>query len=80
MLDAKIHATFEELCSFELCTIIYQNSYGYAESVYNALQEPDHCILGYIYCCHGFHPLGERVNSDEQISEPTWCPGKMPTM
>jgi hypothetical protein len=21
-----------------------------------------------------FHPLGERVNSDKQISDPTWCP------
>jgi hypothetical protein len=31
---------------------------------------------GYIYYWHGFHSLIERVNPDEQISEPTWCPGQ----
>jgi hypothetical protein len=56
-----------------LCIIVCQNSSGHAESVYDALQELDRYLLGYIYYWHGFHPLGERVNSDEQISETTWC-------
>jgi hypothetical protein len=65
MLDAEIRATSDELCPFKLCTIVCQNSFGLAESVYNALQELDRCLLGYIYHWHDFHPLGERVNSDE---------------
>jgi hypothetical protein len=65
MLDAKIRATSNELCPFELCTIVYQNSSGHAESVYDALQELDCCLLGYIHRWHGFYPLGEHVDSDE---------------
>jgi hypothetical protein len=75
MLNAKLHATSSKLCPFELFSIIYQNSSGHAESVYDALQELDCCILGYIYCWHDFHPFSERVDSDEQISETTWSPG-----
>jgi hypothetical protein len=74
MLDAIIHTTSDKLCSFELRTIVYQNPYGHAKSVYDALQKFDRCILGYIHCWHGFHPLGGCVNSDEQISETTWYP------
>jgi hypothetical protein len=48
MLDTKIRATSDELCSFELCTIIYQDSSGHVESVYYALQELNHCLLGYM--------------------------------
>jgi hypothetical protein len=65
MLNDKISATSDELCSFELCTIVWQNTYGHAESVYDALQELDHCLLSYIYCWHDFHPFGECVDSDE---------------
>jgi hypothetical protein len=43
MLDAKIHTTPDELCSFELCPIVCQDSSGHAESIYHALQELDHC-------------------------------------
>jgi hypothetical protein len=42
--------------------------------VYVAMQELDCCPLHYIYCWHNFHPFSERVNSDEQIYETTWCP------
>jgi hypothetical protein len=65
MLDAKIHATSDELCSFELCTIVCQDSSGDVESIYDALQELDRCLLDYIHCWHGFHPLDEHVDSDE---------------
>jgi hypothetical protein len=65
MLDAEIHATPNELCSFELCTIVCQDSSEHTESVYDALQELDHYLLGYIYYWHGFYPLGECVDSDE---------------
>jgi hypothetical protein len=76
MLDAEIRTTSDKLCSFELCTIVYQNPSGHVESVYDTLQELNCCLLGYIYYWHGFHSLIERVNPDEQISEPTWCPGQ----
>jgi hypothetical protein len=75
MLNAKIRTTFGKLCSFELCSLICQNTFGHAESVYDALQELDYCLLGYVYCWHNFYPISERVNSDEQISETTWSPG-----
>jgi hypothetical protein len=65
MLDAKIRTTSDELCSFELCTIDCQDTSGYTESVYDALQELDRCLLGYIHHLCGFHPLGERINFDE---------------
>jgi hypothetical protein len=74
MLDAKIRTTSDKLYSFELCSVICQNSSVHVESVYNALQELDCCLLGYIYYWHDFHPFSKRVNSDEQISETTWCP------
>jgi hypothetical protein len=76
MLNAKIRITFGKLCSFELCSIICQNSSGHTKSVYDALQELDRCLLGYIYCWHDLHPFSERVNSDEQISKITWSPGQ----
>jgi hypothetical protein len=75
MLNAKLHTTSSKLCPFELCSIIYQNSSGHAESVYDALQKLDCCILGYIYYWHGFHPFSECVDFDEQISETTGSPG-----
>jgi hypothetical protein len=65
MVDAKIRVTFHEFCSFELCTIVCQDSSRHAESVYDALQELDRCLLGYINHWHGFHPLGGYVNCDE---------------
>jgi hypothetical protein len=64
-MDAEVHTTSDELCSFKLCTIVYQNSSGHVEYVYDALQELDRYLLGYIHHWHGFHPLGERVDSDE---------------
>jgi hypothetical protein len=76
MLDAEIRTTFDELCSFKLCTIVYQNSFGHAKSVYDTLQKLDRCLLGYIYYWHGLHPLGERVDPDKYVSEPTWFPGQ----
>jgi hypothetical protein len=75
MLDVKIR-TSNKLCSFELRPVIYQDSSGHTESVYDALQELDCCLLDYIYCWHGFHPFSERVNSDEQVSKTIWCPGQ----
>jgi hypothetical protein len=74
MLDAKIYTTSDKLCSFELCTIVCQNSSWHVKSIYDALQELHRCLLGYIHCWHGLHPIGEHINSDEQISENTWCP------
>jgi hypothetical protein len=74
MLDVEICTTSEKLCSFELRTIVYHNPFGHAESIYDALQELDRCLLGYIHYWHGFYPLSERVNSNKQISEATWCP------
>jgi hypothetical protein len=76
LLDAKIHTTSDKLCSFELRSIICQNSFWHVESVYDALQELDCCLLGYIYCWHDFHSFSERGNSDEQISETTWWLGQ----
>jgi hypothetical protein len=75
MLNAKLHATSSKLCPFELCSIICQNSSAHIESVYDALQELDFCILSYIYSWHDFHPFSERVDFDEQISETTRSPG-----
>jgi hypothetical protein len=74
MLNAKICTISDKLCSFELCSITCQNSSGHAESIYDALQELDCRLLGYIYCWHNFHPFSECVNSDEQISETTRRP------
>jgi hypothetical protein len=65
MLDPEICATSDKLCPFELCTIVYENSSGHTESIYDALWELDHCLLGYIYYWHGLHPLGECVDSNE---------------
>jgi hypothetical protein len=65
MLDAKIRATSNELCSFELFTIVYQDSSGYTKSVYDALQKLDRYLMGYVHHWHGSHPLGERINFDE---------------
>jgi hypothetical protein len=76
MLNAKIYTTSGKLCSFELCFVIYQNSFGHTESVYDALQELDYYLLGYIYCWHNFHPFSEHINSDKQISKITWSPWK----
>jgi hypothetical protein len=74
MLDAEIRTTSDKLCPFELCTVVCQNTPGHAESVYDALLELYCYRLGYIHCWYDFHPLGERVNSVEQISEPSRCP------
>jgi hypothetical protein len=71
MLNAKICTTSGKFCSFEPCSIICQNSSGHVESVYDTLQKLDSCLLGYIYCWHGFHPFSEHVDSNEQISETT---------
>jgi hypothetical protein len=65
MLDAEIRATSDELCSFELYTIVCQDSSGHTESIYDTRQELDHYLLGYIHRWHDFHPLGERVDSNE---------------
>jgi hypothetical protein len=76
MLDAKIRTTPNKLCSFEMCSVICQNSFGHTKSVYDALQELDCCLLGYIYYWHDFHRFSECVNFDEQIFETTWYPGQ----
>jgi hypothetical protein len=65
MLDAEIHTTPDELCTFELCAIVCQDSFRNAESIYDALQELDRRLLGYIHRWYDFHLLGECVNSDE---------------
>jgi hypothetical protein len=76
MLNAKIHTTSVKFGSFELCSVIYQNSFGHAKSVYDALQELDCHLLGYIYCWHGFHLFSECVNHEKQISKTAWSPGQ----
>jgi hypothetical protein len=76
MLDAEIRITSDKLCAFEQCFVICKNSSGHAKSVYDALQELNCYILGYIHCWHGFHAFGERVNFDVQICETSWCPGQ----
>jgi hypothetical protein len=76
MLNAKIRTTSSKLGSFELCSVICQNSSGHTESIYDALQELDCHLLGYIYCWHIFHPFSEHVNSDKQISKTAWSPGQ----
>jgi hypothetical protein len=65
MLDIEIYAASDELCSFELCTIVCQASSGHAESLYDAMQEFDCCLLSYVHRWHGLHVLGERVDSNE---------------
>jgi hypothetical protein len=65
MMDTKIRATSYTLHSFELSSIVCQDSSGHAESVYDALQELDHCYLRYVHHWHSFHPLGECVDYDE---------------
>jgi hypothetical protein len=76
MLNVKIRTTTGKLCSFELCSVIYHNSSGHTESVYDDMHELECCLLGYIYYYHNFHPFCEHVNSDEQISETIWSPGQ----
>jgi hypothetical protein len=61
MLHAKIRTTPGELCSFELSYIVYRDSSGNAKSIYDALQELDRYLLGYVHRWQGFHPHGARV-------------------
>jgi hypothetical protein len=65
MINNEIGATFREFCSFELSSIVRQDSLGNVESVYDALKKFDCRLLSYIYEWGGLHPLGERINSDE---------------
>jgi hypothetical protein len=65
MVDIKIRTVSYKLHSFKLGYIIYQDSSGHVESVYDVLQELDSCFLRYVHHWHGFHPLGERVDCDE---------------
>jgi hypothetical protein len=65
MVDTNIRAVSYKLRSFKLGSIIYHNSLGHAESVYDALQELDRCFLRYVHHWHGFHPLCELVDCDE---------------
>jgi hypothetical protein len=65
MVDTKICVASYKFCSFELSSVICQNPSGYAEPLYDALQELDRCFLRDICHWHSFHPLGECVNHDE---------------
>jgi hypothetical protein len=65
MPDAEIRTTPSELCFFELCAIVCQDSFGHAKSIYDALQELNRCLLGYVHQWNGFHPLGECVDPNE---------------
>jgi hypothetical protein len=65
MINTEIDATFREFCSFELGSIVRQDSLGNTESVYDALKKFNCRLLSYIYHWGGLHPLGEHINSDE---------------
>jgi hypothetical protein len=65
MVDTKVCTTSYRFYSFQLSPIICEDPFGYAKSVYDTLQEFDYWFLCYVHHWHSFHPLGERVNSDE---------------
>jgi hypothetical protein len=65
MMDTKVCTVSYKFCSFELSPIISEDPLGYAEPVYDTLQEFDHYVLGDIYYWHNFHPLGKCVNDDK---------------
>jgi hypothetical protein len=67
MLDVKIYTTSCKLCSFELCTIIYEDPSGNTESKDYDLQKLDCYLLRYVYYWHCLHPLDECVNGYEEI-------------
>jgi hypothetical protein len=45
MVDTKIRTISYKFCSSKLSYVIYQNSPGYAEPIYDPLQELDRCFL-----------------------------------
>jgi hypothetical protein len=65
MMDTKVCDASYKFCSFELSPVICEDPSGYAELIYDTLQELDHCFLHDVYHWHSFHPLGECVNHDE---------------
>jgi hypothetical protein len=80
MVNTKINATSYKLHSFELNSVVYQDSLGHTESVYDALQELDYCFLCYVHHWDSFHSFGEWVDCNEQESESSWRPGRIPMM
>jgi hypothetical protein len=66
MLNAEIYTIPYEFCSFELCTIICDDSSSNVESENYTLQKLDCCLMCNSYYWHYFHPLSERVNDDEK--------------
>jgi hypothetical protein len=65
VVDTKVCAASNKFCSIELSPIIREDPPRYVELVYDTLQELDYCFLCDVYHLHSFHPIGERVNSDE---------------
>jgi hypothetical protein len=64
MVDTKVCATSYNFCSFKLSPVICADPSGYAEPVYDTLQELDRCFLHDDHW-HSFHPLGECVDYDK---------------
>jgi hypothetical protein len=48
-VDTKVLTTSYEFCSFELSPIICEDPLGYAEHVYDTLQELNRCVLHDVY-------------------------------
>jgi hypothetical protein len=65
MVNTKVCATSCELGSFELSSIVRQDSSEHAKSVDDALQELNCCFPCYVYHWSGLHPFGERIDADE---------------
>jgi hypothetical protein len=65
MMDIEVYVASYKFCSFERSPVICEYPSGYAEPVYDTLQELDRCFLHDVYHWHNLHPLGECVNHDE---------------
>jgi hypothetical protein len=76
MFNAEVCTVPCELCSFKLSTTVCEDPFGYVKFEDYPLQEFDGCLLCDIYYWHCLHPLGERVNCDEEKHEPSQYSGK----
>jgi hypothetical protein len=80
ILNAKIHTTSDKLCSFELCPVICQNSFGHIESVFDALRNLTAASWVVFTVGTTFIYLVNMSISMNKYLKPLGALGKMPTM
>jgi hypothetical protein len=80
MVNTKVYVVSYKFYSFELSSIICEDPYGYAEPVYDTLQELDHCFFSDIYhCIASIHLVNALIVMNKNLNPPGAL-GKMPTM